>query len=74
MIAAADDPDVVREEGSAALAQAERLADVVTRPVAQPGPAGDRVAAALTGIDEIVQQQARGVGRRPSAGRAASSW
>src|SRR5271170_3221375 len=27
MIAAADDPDVVREEGSAALAQAERLAD-----------------------------------------------
>src|SRR5215469_11405482 len=31
MIAAADDPDVVREEGSAALAQAERLADVVTQ-------------------------------------------
>src|SRR5262249_14318187 len=31
MIAAADDPDVVREEGSAAVAQAERLADVVTQ-------------------------------------------
>ena len=31
MIAAADDPDVVREEGSAALAQAERLADVVSQ-------------------------------------------
>jgi signal transduction histidine kinase len=42
MIAAADDPDVVREEGSAALTQAERLADVVTE---------------LAGIDEIVQQQ-----------------
>src|SRR6516164_6135344 len=31
MIAAADDPAVVRDEGSAALAQAERLADVVTQ-------------------------------------------
>jgi signal transduction histidine kinase len=31
MIAAADDPDVVREEGNAALTQAERLADVVTQ-------------------------------------------
>ena len=31
MIAAADDPEVVREEGSAALAQAERLADVVSQ-------------------------------------------
>src|SRR6516162_9004521 len=31
MMAAADDPDVVREEGSAALAQAERLADVVSQ-------------------------------------------
>jgi signal transduction histidine kinase len=55
MIAAADDPDVVREEGSAALAQAERLADVVTQLL---GPARRGTAsAALTGIDEIVQQQ-----------------
>src|ERR1700691_2442179 len=31
MIAAADDPEVVREEGTAALAQAERLVDVVSQ-------------------------------------------
>ena len=41
MIAAADDPDVVREEGSAALAQAERLADVVSQ-LLEPGPPRDR--------------------------------
>jgi signal transduction histidine kinase len=56
MIAAADDPDVVREEGSAALAQAERLADVVTQ-LLSPARRGTASAAALTGIDEIVQQQ-----------------
>jgi signal transduction histidine kinase len=55
MIAAADDPDVVREEGSAALAQAERLADVVTQLLSPARRATS--AAALTGIDEIVQQQ-----------------
>src|SRR5215469_5158904 len=55
MIAAADDPDVVREEGSAALAQAERLADVVTQ-LLSPARRGT-VSAPLTGIDEIVQQQ-----------------
>jgi signal transduction histidine kinase len=56
MIAAADDPDVVREEGSVALTQAERLADVVTQLL---GPARRAIAssAALTGIDEIVRQQ-----------------
>src|ERR1700722_9776382 len=56
MIAAADDPEVVREEGRPALTQAERLADVVTQllsPARRPGAA----LAALTGIDEIVQQQ-----------------
>src|SRR5258708_23839825 len=56
MIAAADDPDVVREEGSAALAQAERLADVVTQ-LLSAARRGTASAAALTGIDEIVQQQ-----------------
>src|SRR5690242_10250623 len=56
MIAAADDPDVVREEGSAALAQAERLADVVTQ-LLGPARRATASAAALTGIDEIVQQQ-----------------
>src|SRR5579859_2026076 len=55
MIAAADDPDVVREEGSAALTQAERLADVVTQ-LLSPARA-TAVHAALTGIDEILRQQ-----------------
>jgi signal transduction histidine kinase len=56
MIAAADDPEVVREEGSAALAQAERLADVVTQ-LLSPSRRATASAAALTGIDEIVRQQ-----------------
>src|SRR5438132_1752476 len=55
MIAAADDPDVVREEGSAALTQAERLAEVVTQLLSPARRA--TAAAALTGIDEIVRQQ-----------------
>ena len=54
MIAAADEPDVVREEGSAALAQAERLADVVSQLLS---PARRATTAELRGIDEIVQQQ-----------------
>src|SRR5580704_5605501 len=56
MIAAADDPEVVREEGSAALAQAERLADVVTQ-LLSPARRATAASAALTGIDEIVRQQ-----------------
>src|SRR5580658_8523813 len=56
MIAAADDPDVVREEGNAALTQAERLADVVTQ-LLSPARRASAASAALTGIDEIVQQQ-----------------
>src|SRR5260370_23158212 len=56
MIAAADEPDVVREEGSAALAQAERLADVVTQ-LLSPARRATAASAELTGIDEIVQQQ-----------------
>ena len=56
MIAAAEDPDVVREEGSAALTQAERLADVVTQ-LLSPARRASASSAALTGIDEIVQQQ-----------------
>src|SRR6516162_2147233 len=56
MIAAADDPDVVREEGSAALTQAERLADVVTQ-LLSPARRATAASAALTGIDEIIQQQ-----------------
>ena len=56
IMAAADDPDVVREEGSAALTQAERLADVVTQ-LLSPARRATAASAALTGIDEIVQQQ-----------------
>jgi signal transduction histidine kinase len=56
MIAAAEDPDVVREEGTAALAQAERLAEVVSQLL---GPARRSAGgtAASTGIDKIVEQQ-----------------
>jgi signal transduction histidine kinase len=56
MIASADDPEVVREEGTAALHQAERLAHVVSQLL---GPAR-RVAAgsaALISVDKIVLQQ-----------------
>ena len=56
MIAAADDPDVVREEGSAALTQAERLADVVTQ-LLSPARRATAASAELTGIDEIIWQQ-----------------
>jgi signal transduction histidine kinase len=56
MIAAADDPDVVREEGTAALVQAERLADVVTQ-LLSPARRAIAASAERTGIDEIVQQQ-----------------
>jgi signal transduction histidine kinase len=56
MIASADDPVVVREEGNAALTQAERLADVVTQ-LLSPARRAAAAAAALTGIDEIVRQQ-----------------
>ncbi|HEX6525017.1 MAG TPA: HAMP domain-containing sensor histidine kinase [Streptosporangiaceae bacterium] len=54
MIAAADDPEVVREEGSAALAQAERLASVVNELLSAARRAPS---AALAGIDEVVRQQ-----------------
>jgi signal transduction histidine kinase len=56
MIASADDPEAVREEGTAALAQAERLAEVVTQLLS---PAR-RVGAGSTGlisVDKIVLQQ-----------------
>jgi signal transduction histidine kinase len=46
MMAAADDPDVVREEGSAALTQ-----------LLSPARRATAASAALTGIDEIIRQQ-----------------
>jgi signal transduction histidine kinase len=56
MIAAADYPDVVREEGAAALAQTERLADVVSQLLgrARRSMTG---APTLASVDDIVAQQ-----------------
>ena len=56
LIASADDPEVVREEGTAALAQAERLANVVTR-LMSPARRVGAGSANLTSIDGIVLQQ-----------------
>src|SRR5690349_14177454 len=56
MIAAADDPEVVREEGTAALAQAERLAEVVTH-LLSPGRRVGVGSAGLISVDKIVLQQ-----------------
>jgi signal transduction histidine kinase len=54
MIASAEDPEAVREEGHAALAQAERLAEVVS---ALLSPARRAPSAEIGGIDEVVRQQ-----------------
>jgi signal transduction histidine kinase len=56
MVAAANYPDVVREEGAAALAQTERLADVVGQLL---GRASRSVSGApsLASVDDIVAQQ-----------------
>jgi signal transduction histidine kinase len=56
MVAAADYPDVVREEGAAALAQTERLAEVVSQLL---GRARRTITGApsLSSVDEIVAQQ-----------------
>jgi signal transduction histidine kinase len=56
MVAAADYPDVVREEGAAALTQTERLADVVSQLL---GRARRSITGApeLASVDEIVAQQ-----------------
>jgi signal transduction histidine kinase len=56
MIASADDPDVVREEGTAALTQAERLADVVSQ-LLSPARRVGAGSAGLISVDKIVLQQ-----------------
>jgi signal transduction histidine kinase len=56
VIAAAEDSEAVREEGGAALVQAERLADVVSQ-LLDPARRGAAGTASLTGIDEIIDQQ-----------------
>ncbi len=56
MIAAAEDPEVVREEGAAALAQTERLANVVSQLLGRTMPK-ESTTAEFTSIDDIVAQQ-----------------
>src|SRR5215468_722943 len=56
MIASADDPAVVREEGTAALVQAERLAEVVSQLLSPERRVGAG-SAALISVDRIVLQQ-----------------
>jgi signal transduction histidine kinase len=56
MVASADDPEVVREEGTAALAQAERLADVVSQ-LLSPARRVGAGSAGLISVDKIVLQQ-----------------
>src|ERR1700757_1658706 len=56
MIASADDPDAVREEGTAALAQAERLAEVVTQLLSPARRVGAGSAGRIS-VDKIVLQQ-----------------
>jgi signal transduction histidine kinase len=56
MVAAAEDPEVVREEGTAALAQAERLAEVVSQ-LLSPARRVGAVSVGRGGIDKVVSQQ-----------------
>src|SRR5215469_13493468 len=56
IMAAADYPDVVREEGSAALAQTERLADVVGQLLGRARRTATG-APTVASVDEIVSQQ-----------------
>jgi signal transduction histidine kinase len=56
MIAAAGDPEVVREEGAAALAQTERLADVVSQLLGRTRRASQGVPSLLA-IDDVIAQQ-----------------
>jgi signal transduction histidine kinase len=56
MVGAADHPDVVREEGAAALAQTERLADVVGQLLGRARRSSSG-APMLASVDEIVGQQ-----------------
>ncbi len=57
MITAADNPGVVREEGAAALAQTERLAEVVGQLLGRVARRSVAGAPALASIDDVVAQQ-----------------
>jgi signal transduction histidine kinase len=56
MIAAAESPEVVREEGAAALAQTERLAEVVGQLLGRARRSSSG-APSLSSVDEIIGQQ-----------------
>ena len=56
ILAAAENPDAVRDEAAAALAQTERLADVVAQLLDRTGPERSS-GAELVNIDDIVAQQ-----------------
>jgi signal transduction histidine kinase len=56
MLAAAGQPEVVREEGAAALVQTERLAEVVGQLLGRTHRSGDALPT-LTSIDDVVAQQ-----------------
>ncbi|HEX3959533.1 MAG TPA: HAMP domain-containing sensor histidine kinase [Trebonia sp.] len=56
MIASAGDPEVVREEATAALAQAERLADVVSQ-LLSPARRVGAASVTLHDVDKVVAQQ-----------------
>ena len=57
MIAAAQEPDVVREEGAAALVQTERLAEVVGQLLGRAARRSVAGAPQLSSVDDIVAQQ-----------------
>jgi signal transduction histidine kinase len=57
MIAAAEQPEVVREEGAAALAQTERLAQVVSQLLGRVARRSVAGAPSLASVDDIVAQQ-----------------
>jgi signal transduction histidine kinase len=57
MIESADQPDVVREEGAAALAQTERLAQVVSQLLGRVARRSVAGAPSLASVDDIVAQQ-----------------
>jgi signal transduction histidine kinase len=56
MLAAADEPDVVREEGVAALLQTERLTDVVSQLLGRTHRSAARRSAQVS-VDDVVAQQ-----------------
>jgi signal transduction histidine kinase len=57
MVDSADEADVVREEGAAALAQTERLAQVVSQLLGRVARRSVAGAPALASVDDIVSQQ-----------------